>query len=126
MGEVASKVLKRAEPPESSLEVTLTTYTIEVRQTDADPLTTASGMKLDKRNPRKHKVVAISRDLKAYFNFGDTLVLTNAGALDGVYCVQDVMNKRFTNKIDILLNPKDKHTKILKAKIKKKKLPFWK
>jgi 3D (Asp-Asp-Asp) domain-containing protein len=64
-------------------------------------------------------VIAISRDLKKKFKFSDSVLISNAGKYDGVYVVEDVMNKRFTNKIDILVNPKDSGTKIYNVKIKK-------
>jgi 3D (Asp-Asp-Asp) domain-containing protein len=92
--------------------VTLTTYTIESSQTDDEPLITASGFKLDSINPSKHRVIAISRDLKKTLMFGDSVRLTNAGRFDGVWYVRDLMNKRFNNKIDILINPDEKHTKL--------------
>lgn len=71
--------------------VTMTTYTIERNQTDSNPLETASGYILDKKNPAKHKVIAISRDLKSKFGFSDSVRLSNAGPYDGVYVVEDVM-----------------------------------
>jgi len=95
-----------------AVTVTLTTYTVDVSQTDDTPLITASGFKLDSINPRKHKVIAISRDLKTKFKFGSKVRITNAGEFNGVYIVRDLMNKRFKQKIDILINPKDKHTKL--------------
>jgi len=94
------------------LMVTLTTYTVDTSQTDSTPLITASGFKLDSLNPRKHRVIAISRDLRARFKFGSRVRITNAGRFNGVYVVRDLMNKRFKRKIDILINPEDKHTKL--------------
>jgi 3D (Asp-Asp-Asp) domain-containing protein len=98
--------------------VTLTTYTIERNQTDSNPLETASGYILDKKNPAKHKVIAISRDLKKKFKFSDSVQVTNAGSYDGVYVVEDIMNRRFKDRIDILINPNDKGTLLLNVKIK--------
>lgn len=103
-----------------SITVTATTYTTDPRQTDSSPYVTASGFRLDKRNPRKHRVIAISRDLKSRFRFGDKVRVIGAGEHSGIYVVEDVMNKRFRNRIDILLNPKDdpalyKNVKILKV-----------
>lgn len=106
----ALAVLPNVEP--KVLMVTLTTYTVDISQTDNTPLITASGFKLDSLNPRKHRVIAISRDLKARFKFGSRVRITNAGPFNGVYVVRDLMNKRFKRKIDILINPKDKHTKL--------------
>ena len=92
--------------------VTLTTYTIDPLQTDSTPLITASGFKLDSINPRRHRVIAVSRDLKRKLKFGDKVRLSNAGRFNGVWYVRDLMNKRFKNKIDILINPNGRHTKL--------------
>jgi 3D (Asp-Asp-Asp) domain-containing protein len=92
--------------------VTLTTYTIDPLQTDSTPLITASGFKLDSINPRRHRVIAVSRDLKIKLKFGDKVRLSNAGRFNGVWYVRDLMNKRFENKIDVLINPNGRHTKL--------------
>lgn len=97
-------------PSKPKVSVKVTTYTIDPRQTDNTPLITASGFKLHPRNPRKHKIIAVSRDLIHKFKFGQYVRLEGAGELDGVYVVQDIMNKRFKKRIDVLLNPKDKPT----------------
>jgi 3D (Asp-Asp-Asp) domain-containing protein len=93
---------------ESVKVVSLSTYRADTAETDSTPLVTASGFKLDSLNPKKHRVIAISRDLKALFAFGDKVILTNAGKFNGVWFVHDVMNKRYKNKIDILINPSDR------------------
>ena len=106
-------------PPSDAYKVvTLTTYTIERNQTDSNPLETASGYIVDSINPKRHKVIAISRDLKSKFKFSDSVHITNAGSYDGVYVVEDIMNRRFKDRIDILINPKDKGTLLLNVKIK--------
>ena len=106
-------------PPSDAYKVvTLTTYTIERNQTDSNPLETASGYIVDSINPKRHKVIAISRDLKSKFKFSDSVYISNAGSYDGVYVVEDVMNRRFKDRIDILINPKDKGTLLLNVKIK--------
>lgn len=97
--------------------VTATTYTIREEQTDSTPLITASGYKLDSLNPKKDKVIAVSRDLKRKFRFGEKVRIKGAGKLDGVYTVRDVMNRRFTKKIDILINPDDSGNKWTKVKM---------
>ena len=84
--------------------VTLTTYNASVDQCDSTPLVTASGFKIDSLHPGKHRIIAISRDLKKLFKFGQKVKLSNAGRYNGVYYVHDVMNKRFTKKIDVLIN----------------------
>jgi len=88
--------------------VSLSTYKADTAETDSTPLVTSSGLKLDSLNPKKHRVIAISRDLKALFDFGDKVILTNAGKFNGVWFIHDIMNKRYKNKIDILINPSDR------------------
>ena len=92
--------------------VTMTTYTIDPLQTDDTPLETASGFELDEDNPKKHRVIAVSRDIKKKFKFGEKVRVSNAGKYNGVYYVRDLMNPRWKNKIDILINPDDNHTKL--------------
>lgn len=106
-------------PPLIEASVTVTTYSTCIEQTDSTPYITASGFKLDSVNPKRHKVIAISRDLKRKFKFKDRVMITGAGKYDGVYRVEDVMNKRFRNRVDILVNPKDKGTRLSNIKIVK-------
>jgi 3D (Asp-Asp-Asp) domain-containing protein len=92
--------------------VTVTTYTTDPSETDEEPLITASGFKLDSLNPRRHKIIAVSRDLKKRYPFGSKVRVKGLGKkYDGVYRVEDVMHSRWRNKIDLLLNPKDKQFK---------------
>ena len=99
--------------------VTVTTYTASTNETDSTPLITASGFKLDSLNPAKHRIIAVSRDLKSKWKFGTRVKILNAGIYNGVYQVLDVMNKRFKSRIDILINPNDHHTKLENIKILK-------
>lgn len=99
--------------------VTLTTYHAKIGQTDSTPFVTASGYKINKRNPENDKIIAISRDLKDRFKFGDSVLISNTGKYDGVYYIHDVMNKRFTKKIDILINSKDSGDKLHNVVMKK-------
>jgi len=87
--------------------VSLTTYKSVSNETDSEPLITASGLKLDSLNPIRHRVIAVSRDLKELFSFGDKVKLTNAGKFNGIWFIHDLMNKKWKNKIDILINPSD-------------------
>ena len=98
-------------------KVTVTMYQPESRQTDSSPYITASGFKLDRKNPKKDRVIAVSRDLMQKLDFGDTVILEGIGEWDGEYVVHDLMNKRFKNRIDILINPKDKPTMFKEAKL---------
>ena len=101
--------------------VTVTTYTPSVGETDSTPLITASGFKINESNPRRHRIVAVSRDLKRKYKFGTKLRIKGAGKYDGTYTVRDVMNKRHRNRIDILVGKRDTQTKIKKVKVYKLK-----
>ena len=94
--------------------VTLTTYTPTKKETDSTPNITASGYKIDTSNPKKHKIIAISRDLsrKHGWKFKQKLRIRNAGKLNGDYVFEDVMNKRHKNRIDILIGENDKQVKL--------------
>jgi 3D (Asp-Asp-Asp) domain-containing protein len=97
--------------------VTLTTYKASESETDSTPNITASGFKIT--NPKKHRIIAVSRDLKKKYKFGQKIRITNAGKYNGTYRVHDVMNKRYRNRIDILIGHNDKQTKLKKVKIYK-------
>ena len=97
--------------------VTATTYSITEGETDSTPLLTASGFKINPNNPKKHRIIAVSRDLKRKYRFGQRVRITNAGKYNGEYVVRDLMHHRWKNKIDILINPDDKQTKLRKVKM---------
>lgn len=97
--------------------VTLTTFKSVGSETDRHPRITASGFKISKKNPKKHRIIAVSRDLKKKYPFGTKLKIKNAGKYNGEYVVEDVMNKRYKKRIDILINPKDKQTTIKNVKL---------
>jgi 3D (Asp-Asp-Asp) domain-containing protein len=101
--------------------VTLTTYTPTAEECDSTPLITASGFKINESNPKRHRIIAVSRDLKRKYKFGTKLRIKGAGKYDGIYTVRDVMNKRYTKRIDILVGKKDKQTKVKKVKVYKLK-----
>jgi 3D (Asp-Asp-Asp) domain-containing protein len=105
------------EKPKEFVVVKVTMYSTDPKQTDATPYITASGFHLNKRNPKKHRIIAVSRDLKQRLNFGDTVKLEGTDGWDGEYIVHDLMNKRFKNRIDILINPKDEATMFAQAKL---------
>ena len=106
-------VVKKQKP----LIVTVTTYTVSESETDDSPTITASGFEVSRTNPKKHRVIAVSRDLKKKLRFGDKVRITGIGKLSGIYVVRDLMNSRWRKKIDILINPKDKQTKFHKVKM---------
>jgi 3D (Asp-Asp-Asp) domain-containing protein len=85
--------------------VTATIYHAVPSQTDSTPLITASNKKINSNNPQGHKWIAVSRDLEALgYTFGTKVCVMNAGKMYGIWTVQDRMNKRFTKRIDFLVN----------------------
>lgn len=98
--------------------VTCTVYNAVPSQTNSDPGHTASMFKLDLRNPYKHKIIAVSRDLLKEFPMG-TKVRIEGTSYDGVYVVEDKMNKRYKKRIDILINTNMKIGKWGKVKMTK-------
>ena len=71
--------------------VTGTIYHAVEAQTDSTPFITASNRVINKDNPGGHRWIAVSRDLEALgYTFGTR--------------VQDRMNKRWTMRIDFLVN----------------------
>ena len=97
--------------------VTLTTYKATESETDSTPNITASGFKIT--NPKKQRIVAVSRDLKRKMKWGSKVRIVGAGKYDGTYRVHDLMNKRYRKRIDILIGKNDKQTKLKKVKIYK-------
>ena len=97
--------------------VTVTTYSPTVAQTDSTPLITASGFEINPKNPKRQRIVAVSRDLKKKYKFGKKVRITGIGKLSGTYTVRDVMNKRYRNRVDILIGEDDTHTYFKKAKL---------
>ena len=100
-------------------DVIATTYTPSEKETDSTPLITASGFKINPKNPKKHRIIAVSRDLKKKYKFGTRVKISGAGKYSGEYVVRDVMNKRYKKRIDILIGHKDKQTKCKNVKIRK-------
>lgn len=84
--------------------VTVTKYNPTVDQCDSDPLITADGSFIDtvKLKNREIKWIAISRDLRSVFQYGDTVVLSGTGSNDGEYIVRDTMNPKWKSRVDIL------------------------
>lgn len=65
---------------------------------------TADGFKFRAHDGGKHKIIAVSRDLLKVYPLGSKVIVSGTGILDGIYTVKDKMAKRWTNKIDILVN----------------------
>jgi 3D (Asp-Asp-Asp) domain-containing protein len=99
--------------------VTVTTYKVNEFKNDINGDLTATGIKLDTVNPRKHRIIAISWDLKKRYKFGQKVFVLGAGIYSGTYYVQDLMNKRWRKRIDILINPEDIQMKYKKVRLYK-------
>lgn len=98
--------------------VTLTIYKPTSIETDSTPNITASGFKIDTINPGKHKIIAVSRDLKKKgWDFGKKVRIKKAGKYNGVYTIRDVMNKRHKNRIDVLVGEDHSLTKLENVEI---------
>ena len=86
------------------LIVTATVYNAVPEQTDSTPFLTASGSIINPECPEVYRWIAVSQDmLKEGWNFGECVEVTGAGDLDGVWQIQDVMNKRYKRSIDFLV-----------------------
>jgi 3D (Asp-Asp-Asp) domain-containing protein len=94
------------------INVTASIYYPEEAQTDSTPLITADGSRINHKKPRKHRWVALSRNLLkkwgGKFNYGDSLQVKGISPqLDGIYVVRDTMKRRLRNRVDILVGPND-------------------
>lgn len=87
--------------------VTLTCYQPVKEQCDSEPLITADGSRINLSHLERGKVkwCAVSRDLLWLFPKGKPKRVEIEGF--GVYYVKDVMHRRHTHRIDILIHPRD-------------------
>jgi hypothetical protein len=97
--------------PETFILDTLTIYNPTTKQCDRDPLVTASNKRIDIHELKAGSIrwMALSRNmLKRWggaLNYGDTIILqTGDPAVDGKWVIQDTMNKKFTNRGDLLFD----------------------
>jgi 3D (Asp-Asp-Asp) domain-containing protein len=114
--EVKMTYLIRKITPE---QVTVTAYTPSVEECDSTPHITASGFKIDTLNPGRHKIIAVSRDLKRKWKFGTKIKIVGIGKYSGIYTIKDVMNKRYKKRIDILVGKQSRKFKYTSIKIYK-------
>ena len=99
--------------------VTATVYNADPKQTDDTPYITASGAIIEQCCPGDHRWIAVSRDLEDEgFVFGAKVKITGTDHYDGIWTVQDRMNKRWTRRIDFLVNKEMKGGKWTNIKIK--------
>ena len=101
------------------LLVTATVYNAVPEQTDNTPFLTASGSIINPDCPETHRWVAVSQDmLKEGWEFGECIEVRGAGNLDGVWQIQDVMNRRYKKSIDFLVENSRKSGKRRDVKIR--------
>lgn len=85
-----------------------TVYHAVPAQCNDDVKNTASMFQLNLEDPESHKIIAMERTMMKQYGlkYGDLVKIEGAGPRDGVYQIQDTMNKRFAgkHKIDFLIN----------------------
>lgn len=102
--------------------VTATVYHAVAGQCDDSPLVTAGGAKISSaESAYEHRYLAVSRDLLDVFPYGTKVEVSGCGELDGIYWVEDTMNRRYKGYIDLLINPDMKGGKWEGVRIKKVK-----
>ena len=86
--------------------VTATVYHAVPGQTDATPFRTASGARINKKNPYSNRYIALSRDLEKEMGveFGDEIYVDCDCKHNGIWVFEDRMSKRWKKKVDLLVN----------------------
>ncbi len=102
-----------------------TIYHAVPEQCKKDVSYTASMFKLNHTNVQAHKIIAMERTMMQRFRFhyGDLVKIEGTDGLDGIYQIQDTMNKRFAGqqRIDILVNTNIKYGQWRNVKLYKLK-----
>ena len=89
-------------------EVEVTCYYPVEEQTNSEYWITASNKEIDTLDPLSHRWIAVSRNLEEHgFVFGAKVEVSGTDIYDGVWTVQDRMNKRWVDKIDLLIGEDD-------------------
>ena len=92
--------------------VTATTYTLAAAENGPYGNSLASGFKANKKHPGLNRVIAVSPDMLDSFPFHSYVIVKNASKqFNGIWKVEDVMNKRYTHRIDFLINYRTKYNK---------------
>ena len=90
-----------------SLKVDVTWYTSSVRETDSTPFITADGSRV------RDGIIAVSRNLLDYFEYGDSLYVEELGWFE----IRDCMHHRWMNAVDIWSN--DREYALQKGRVQK-------
>ena len=92
-------------------DVIATVYNAEPKQCNGDYGRTASMFKINLNDVKSHKIIAMERTFMASLGlkYGDVVRIEGTGKYDGVWQIQDTMNKRFAGqkKIDLLVPKSD-------------------
>ena len=97
-----SRIFNLDEVPERitslSMRVTVSAYTARAEECDITPEVTAD------MTPSRVGVLAVSPDMlrEGRVSYGDTVALIDDGEFLGVFVIHDTMNRRYTNRVDIL------------------------
>ena len=88
-----------------SVYVTATIYHAVEGQTDSTPDITASGYKINMKDPLSDRIIAVSWDLENMhgFTMGTMVHVQGTDYLDGIWFVRDRMHKRWNKRIDFLV-----------------------
>ena len=104
------------------IDVIVTVYHAVESQTDDTPHILADGTKIDIRSAGSYRYCALSRDLLSrwggVFSYGDTVYVEGAEHLSGPWIVKDTMNKRWTNRVDLLVDVDMRPYKFETAKLR--------
>ena len=112
---------------EISDKTTVTVYNAVSAQCDKDCLVTASNYRIDKEKISKIRIAAMERTMmkRNGLTYGSIIMISGAGSYDGLWQIEDTMNKRFTgqDKVDLLVpdNVKTGLWNNVKIYVKKKK-----
>jgi hypothetical protein len=103
------KFLRKIEA--SAVLETLTIYNPTASQCDATPWITASNARIDpvKLSKQQLRWMALSRDLmkrwNGKFNYGDTVLVSSGDKqIDGYWVIQDILNKKYKMRGDLLFD----------------------
>ena len=90
-----------------TLIVMATCYHATKTQCNADHLVTADGTRIESTETAyNHRILAVSRDLLPILPYGTQVVVEcDREEINGVWTIHDVMNARYENTVDFLLNP---------------------
>jgi hypothetical protein len=103
--------------------VTVTVYHAVEAQCDDSPDVLADGTRIDVTKAGSYRYCALSRNLLERWNgpyaYGDTIFLEGAGKFSGPWVVKDTMNKRFIDRMDLLVDVGTKSYKFDVATIRK-------